>query len=183
NVIDPRVLSSDGAPCQPRVPGRLEGQPSHPGYLTGRGDEIEGRQKCLVRAGVGVMEPPIGIEPTTYALREACSPALVAWPARIPRWIAAMALIALGFRGEALHDPFHEQTAAVAGPPQAAWRPGGPDRGVRIGPSDGPSVRPASRSAGHDSRAWLELDRAARPGHHDELRPERKLVHLMEGPA
>ena len=44
----------------------------------------------------------------TYALRGACSPALVAWPARILQRTAAMALIALGFRGLPFHDPFHE---------------------------------------------------------------------------
>jgi len=33
------------------------------------------------------------------------------------------------------------------------------------------------------SWAWLQLDHAARSGHYDELRPERVLVHVVEGPA
>lgn len=50
------------------------------------------------------VEPPIGIEPMTYALRETCSLAPIAWPAQITRGIAAVALIALEFPGL----PFHE---------------------------------------------------------------------------
>lgn len=42
------------------------------------------------------------------ALREACSLAPVARPAQIARRTAATALIALGFRSEPFHDPFHE---------------------------------------------------------------------------
>jgi len=51
----------------------------------------------------------------TYALREARSLALLAWPAHITRRIAVMALIALAFRGLPFHDPFH-------GPGQQASR-------------------------------------------------------------
>jgi len=43
--------------------------------------------------------------------------------------------------------------------------------------------RHAARSAGPGSGAWLELDCAARSGYHGELRSERVLVHVMEGPA
>ena len=43
----------------------------------------------------------------TCALREACSNALVAWPAQTARPIALEALIALGFRSLPFHDPFH----------------------------------------------------------------------------
>jgi hypothetical protein len=47
-------------------------------------------------------------KPASGALREACSSAPVASPAQIARQIAATALIALGFRSEPFHDPFHE---------------------------------------------------------------------------
>jgi hypothetical protein len=51
-----------------------------------------------------IPEPPIGIEPMTYALRETRSLALDALAAPIARIIALMALAALGLSG----DPFHE---------------------------------------------------------------------------
>ena len=67
-------------------------------------------------------EPPIGIEPMTYALRGARSPAADALAAPMPRAIAQMALSALGFCGDPFHDPFRGRSRhtrlplAVAGP-------------------------------------------------------------------
>jgi hypothetical protein len=56
-------------------------------------------------------EPPIGIEPMTYALREACADAAQALPAQTARRIAREALIPLEFRGLSFHDPFHATSA------------------------------------------------------------------------
>jgi len=51
------------------------------------------------------VEPPIGMEPMTYALREPCSLALRALAAPIAPAIALMALAALGLSGDPVHDP------------------------------------------------------------------------------
>jgi hypothetical protein len=64
--------------------------------------------KCLVAAGFRV-EPPIGIEPMTYALREARSPAPAALPAQTARRMAVIALIAPEFHYVPFHDSFHGQ--------------------------------------------------------------------------
>src|SRR5450755_2067366 len=56
-------------------------------------------------------EPPIGIEPMTYALREACSRAPQPLPAQTARRIAREALIPLEFHGLSFHDPFHAASA------------------------------------------------------------------------
>ena len=66
----------------------------------------------LARTHPGQSEPPIGIEPMTYALREACAHATRPLPASAARRIATEALIALEFRGYSFHDPFH---ATIAG--------------------------------------------------------------------
>jgi hypothetical protein len=47
-------------------------------------------------------------KPASGALRGACSPAPIAWPAQITRRMAAVALIALVFPSLPFHDPFHE---------------------------------------------------------------------------
>jgi hypothetical protein len=52
-------------------------------------------------------EPPIGIEPMTYALRGACSPAADPLAATMPRASAQMALTALGFCADPVHEPVH----------------------------------------------------------------------------
>ncbi len=52
-------------------------------------------------------EPPIGIEPMTYALREACEPAAHALAAPIAPVIALTALAALGLSGYPVHEPVH----------------------------------------------------------------------------
>ena len=62
----------------------------------------------------GYAEPPIGIEPMTYALREACSLALMARPAQMTQSIAPTTLIALVFCGFSFHDPFHGLPSAGA---------------------------------------------------------------------
>ena len=54
-----------------------------------------------------IWEPPIGIEPMTYALREACSPASDALAAPIARAIARMALATLGLSGDPVHESVH----------------------------------------------------------------------------
>jgi hypothetical protein len=59
-----------------------------------------------VKAGFRV-EPPIGIEPMTYALREACSVPAYALAAPMTRVIALMALAALGLSSVPFHDRFH----------------------------------------------------------------------------
>ena len=58
------------------------------------------------------MEPPIGIEPMTYALREACSRAAHALAAPIARAIAQMAPAALELSGDPVHEPVHARNPA-----------------------------------------------------------------------
>jgi hypothetical protein len=71
----------------------------------GRGRNWTGR-KCLVLRGFRV-EPPWGIEPQTYALREARQWATHALAAPIARAIALTALAALGLSTDPFHGPFH----------------------------------------------------------------------------
>jgi hypothetical protein len=52
-------------------------------------------------------EPPIGIEPMTYALREAREYATGPLPARTARRTAPEALVAQEFRGHPVHDSVH----------------------------------------------------------------------------
>jgi hypothetical protein len=56
---------------------------------------------------VSRVEPPIGIEPMTYALREACFLPAHALPAPIAQIIALTALTTLGLSGTPFHEPFH----------------------------------------------------------------------------
>jgi hypothetical protein len=60
-----------------------------------------------VRIILSSWEPPIGIEPMTYALRGARSPASHALAAPISRGIALIALAALELSGEPVHEPVH----------------------------------------------------------------------------
>jgi hypothetical protein len=52
-------------------------------------------------------EPPIGIEPMTYALREARAPAADVLAALLARITARIALAALGLSGDPVHEPVH----------------------------------------------------------------------------
>ncbi len=54
-------------------------------------------------------EPPIGIEPMTYALRGARSQAAHALAAPMARAIALMALVALGSSSDPVHEPVHAE--------------------------------------------------------------------------
>ena len=63
------------------------------------------------------MEPPIGIEPMTYALREAREYAAQPLPAQTAQRIALHALIPLEFRGPSFHDPFHAACTRSASRP------------------------------------------------------------------
>ena len=58
------------------------------------------------------MEPPIGIEPMTYALREACAHATRPIPAQTARQMAPEALTQLEIYSVSFHDPFHAWLAA-----------------------------------------------------------------------
>jgi hypothetical protein len=53
------------------------------------------------------MEPPIGIEPMTDALRGTCALPPHALAAPIAPVIALTALAALGFSGDPVHEPVH----------------------------------------------------------------------------
>jgi hypothetical protein len=53
------------------------------------------------------VEPLIGIEPMTYALRGTCTLAAHALAAPIAPIIALMALAALGLSGDPVHEPVH----------------------------------------------------------------------------
>ncbi len=68
-------------------------------------------KKAPSKIGKGALswEPPIGIEPMTYALREARASAAHALPAPIARVMARMALAALGLSGDSVHEPVHVQ--------------------------------------------------------------------------
>jgi hypothetical protein len=54
-----------------------------------------------------VVEPPIGIEPMTYALRGARARAAHALAAAMARAIALIALAALELFGHPVHEPVH----------------------------------------------------------------------------
>ena len=64
------------------------------------------------------MEPPIGIEPMTYALRGACSMAahVLHVAAPIAPIIALMALAALGLSGDPVREPVHVRGPCVPSP-------------------------------------------------------------------
>jgi len=64
------------------------------------------RTKVPGESGLWV-EPPIGIEPMTYALRGARALATHALAAPIARAIAPAALAALGLSGHPVHEPVH----------------------------------------------------------------------------
>ena len=57
-------------------------------------------------------EPPIGIEPMTYALRGACSLPARALAAQIASIIAVTALAALALSGDPVHKPVHAEAFA-----------------------------------------------------------------------
>jgi hypothetical protein len=59
------------------------------------------------------VEPPIGIEPMTYALRGTRDLAAHALTAPMAPVIALMALAALGLSGNPVHKPVHEQEAGT----------------------------------------------------------------------
>ena len=65
------------------------------------------RIRKTIRTWDCVVEPPIGIEPMTYALREARSLAAHALAAPISRETAQMALTALGLSPDPVHEPVH----------------------------------------------------------------------------
>jgi hypothetical protein len=94
-----------------RAIGGILGASEPPEQQDEDADDAGSRRKCPVATGFWV-EPPTGIEPMTYALRGACLPAFVAWPARIPQRTTAMTL---GFRGLPFHDPFHDQSSCHSG--------------------------------------------------------------------
>ena len=73
-----------------------------------------GKYEKIIRTWDFVVEPPIGIEPMTYALRGACSPASDALAALIARVIARTALAALGLSGDPVHEPVHVRTLRPA---------------------------------------------------------------------
>ena len=61
------------------------------------------------------VEPPIGMEPMTHALRVACCLPAHALPALIARIIALTAPMTLGLSGTPFHEPFHGRGAADSG--------------------------------------------------------------------
>src|SRR6516162_7439494 len=70
------------------------------------------RTRKTIRTWDCVVEPPIGIEPMTYALREVRSLAVHALAAPITRKIARIALTALGLSKDTFHEPFHARGRA-----------------------------------------------------------------------
>ena len=96
---------------------RVTGEPADPQVLTSIVDgrpltelvaEFESRQGYSPAGGyAGLVEPPIGIEPMTYALRGARSLTGDALAAALAWIIALTALAALGLSGMPFHKPFH----------------------------------------------------------------------------
>jgi hypothetical protein len=70
-------------------------------------DRCPGSQYGHGPHGVTSWEPPIGIEPMTYALRVACCLPAHALPAPIARIIAPTAPTTLELSGTPFHEPFH----------------------------------------------------------------------------
>ena len=68
--------------------------------------------KLSVRIMLSSCEPPIGIEPMTYALREARASPAHALAAPIAREMARMALTALGLSLDPVHEPVHARGLA-----------------------------------------------------------------------
>jgi hypothetical protein len=91
--------------------GDISGTAEKPGVAIENGDGQRAGTRCLVEA-VFQLEPPIGIEPMTYALRVACCLPAHALPAPIARIIALTAPMTLGLSGRPFHEPFHGCGAA-----------------------------------------------------------------------
>ena len=91
-------------------------------------------------------EPPIGIEPMTYALRVTWSLAMDALAALIARVIALMALIALGLSGDPFHDPFHARALRPRHPSTVRKRADDMDLRPQAGPASGPTALQSLRS-------------------------------------
>ena len=66
------------------------------------------------------MEPPIGIEPMTYALREARPRAARTLPALIPPIIALTKPATLALSKNPFHEPFHARGLASCCPVHCA---------------------------------------------------------------
>ena len=66
-----------------------------------------------VRIMLSSWEPPIGIEPMTYALRGACARPACALAAPIAPVIALTALAALGLPDDPVHEPVHARGLCV----------------------------------------------------------------------
>ena len=65
------------------------------------------RTRKIRRLTCSYVEPPIGIEPMTYALRGTRRLAAHALTAPMAPDIALMALAALGLSGDPVHEPVH----------------------------------------------------------------------------
>jgi len=66
-----------------------------------------------VRIILSSWEPPIGIEPMTYALRVARDLTAQALAAQIAPIIAMTALVALGLSRDPFHEPFHARGTGI----------------------------------------------------------------------
>ena len=81
--------------------------------MFGTQEQVDAESDLVERAVISVdLEPPIGIEPMTYALRVACCLPAHALPAPIARIIALTAPTTLGLSGRPFHEPFHGCGAA-----------------------------------------------------------------------
>jgi len=88
-----------------------------------------------------VVEPPIGIEPMTYALREVRSLAPHALAAPIARAIALTAMAALELSKDPFHEPFHARGHYVM-----------PSRSGCVAPPAAPHHVPMSMPGRHRGR-------------------------------
>jgi hypothetical protein len=70
------------------------------------------------------VDPPIGIEAMTYALRGARSRAAHALAAPIARGMARIALSALGLSGDPVHEPVHVRRSVRPLAVRATWSVG-----------------------------------------------------------
>jgi hypothetical protein len=120
-----------------------------------------------VRIMLSTWEPPIGIEPMTYALRGIRDLPAYALAAPIARVIAWMALATLGLSGDPVHEPVHGSGLCLPPSSYRTWlrsgrrigalrtgRPSWPDAGsstfARLpGNASGKLLRPLARELVH----------------------------------
>jgi len=126
------------------------------------------------------VEPPRGIEPRTYALRGACFLAACPLAATMPRAIAQMALAALGFSADPVHEPVHGGSRPPGSRSPGARPPASPHRLTQP-----PQRQPGRNAAPHphrDPQGAARRPPRSRP-HRPRHRPSDGRPHGSSPPA